>query len=712
MGSFLLFLVQPMVARFVLPVLGGAPNVWNSAMLVFQTLLLGGYLYAHILSRLPLRRQAQVHIGLLAASVLCLPVALADLPAAWPGWEMLWVPALFLATIGPVFFLLSAQSSLMQRWYAANTEAGDPYTLYAVSNVGSFAGLLVYPLLIEPFLPLKWQSGLFSVGYVGLIVLVFAAWRARRHLTAVSPPPRADITSAPREDVRTVFVWLALAAVPSGLMLSTTTLLTTDIMAAPLLWVIPLGVYLLSFVLAFSDDGVWANRIGYFAPMTLLVVSWLALAPHAQSSMAAALATVGLQFMLSVTLHRQLYVRRPPVENLTFFYLVMAGGGVLGGVFNALIAPLVFDWVYEHALMLLAAAALIAGRPILPAFGRFWSEGGWPIQVFFWVLMIIAILLGWRLGEVSLAQKEVEAFFLIIVLSSIGLLVMDKRWAYICVLLTIMIGNVGYLTLQSSLAGLRARSYFGSYLVEDFDDGRRRRLVHGTTLHGEQWLLKDKSKEPTSYYGRTSGIGLALGDAEEDAAVGIVGLGAGTLACYRKPGQDWTFFEIDAAVVRYSRDGTFSFLSQCAPKARIVVGDARIRLAREAEGRFDILAVDAFSSDAIPVHLLTTEAFGVYRRVLDDKGVLLVHISNRYFNLKPMLAALAEAGNWHASMRQDMWNLQDGTTPSLWVALSPDPDRLDQLRYSDANMPWEDLPPAAMQAWTDDRSSVLSVIRW
>lgn len=711
-GSFLLFLVQPLVARLALPQLGGAPNVWNSAMLVFQALLLGGYAYAHALSKLPVRKQAAIHLSLLVLALLTLPIELPDVRFPPPGWEVLWVPMVVGLAVGPVFFLVSAQASLLQRWFAAAPAAGDPYPLYAASNLGSFAGLLAYPFLLEPRMALAAQSRIWTLGYLLMIVLVaFAAaarWKAEN--SAANPSPAAPPEQATeRLEPRTVLLWLVLAAVPSGLMLSTTTLLTTDIMAMPLLWVIPLGLYLLSFSVAFSASGDWARILSGFAPVLLLSAGSLALISGGQSNPAIALAMVALLFVLAVALHGRLYALRPSTDRLTLFYLIVAAGGALGGVFTSLLAPVLFDWVYEHAILLLAAALLLPHRPKVSALAKFWSRNRTG-KALAGALLLVAALLAWRLADSTAEGRGSEILAFICVLIAIGMLFIGVRWAYAAVLALLMLGHGGLSTLELSSQGARSRTYFGVYSVVEPEGAGVRQLSHGTTLHGKQWLDAARRNEPTSYYGRSSGVGIALSNIPGDVSVGVVGLGVGTLACYRRPGQDWTFFEIDPQVLTYSRDGTFSFLEDCAPAARVVIGDARLELAGEPY-RFDLLAIDAFSSDSIPLHLMTEEAFATYGKTLARDGLLLVHISNRFINLAPMVSALAEAGGWHGRVRSDTNELADGLSPSIWIALARDEDRLQRLERA-SDLGWTDLPAPARRAWTDDNASILPLLRW
>lgn len=714
-GSFLLFLVQPMVARMALPKLGGAPNVWNSAMLVYQALLLGGYAYAHWLGRLALRRQAMVHLGLLALAALTLPIALASLPPPAPGQEALWVPALLALSVGPVFLLVSAQAPLMQRWFAADPQAGDPYALYAASNLGSFAGLIAYPLLAEPLLGLREQSWGWSLGYAGLILLVGGAAAARWKVTGGAAAPASPEAAGPIP-ARRIALWLALSAVPSGLMLSTTTHLTTDLFAMPLLWVIPLGLYLLSFVLAFSERRNLAWAITLVAPFTLLLAGGLAMASRHASTLGPVLASVALLFVICVALHARLYDSRPDPSRLTLFYFVMSAGGALGGLFTALIAPLVFDWTWEHPLLVLAAALLLP-RATLLDWRRMAGLDPGMARITAGVLFVGALILCWFLfGTYGDDDSGVVRVSLAVWVAGLGLMLAPWRWMFALLALALMLAQGGWETIQTSLEGARQRSYFGIYTVRDHPQNGLRTLAHGTTLHGQQSTDPDERLIPGSYYGPRSGVGLAFDKAAAlygpQARLGVVGLGAGTLACYREEGQAWTFYEIDPAVLDYSRDRTFTYLSDCAPEAKVVLGDARIELASAPRGGFDLLAIDAFSSDAIPLHLLTDEAFGVYLDALAPRGLLLVHISNRYIELEPVLAALARKRGLALTLRQDVPPENSIFTPSSWVVLARSEADIARLRDASPGMEWKQPLPPAPRAWSDDHASILPYIRW
>lgn len=715
LGSFLLFLVQPMVARMALPRLGGAPNVWNSAMLVYQALLLGGYAYAHFLGRLALRKQAIVHVAILALAALTLPIALADLPPAAQGAEVLWVPLLFLATIGPLFFAVSAQAPLMQRWYAADPAAGDPYPLYAASNLGSFAGLIAYPLIAEPLLPIARQSGAWAAGYAVLVILVIVAGRALPK-AGEQVEDRHEAADGPAETIgwRRIAMWLVLAAVPSGLMLSTTTYLTTDIVAMPLLWVIPLGLYLLSFSIAFAERRGLATAFARFAAPLTMVLGSITILLSAQGSVPAALVSVALLFIVAVALHGRLYDLRPSPARLTLFYLVMSAGGALGGAITALIAPVLFDWTWEHPLLIIAAALLVP----MPANARWTDRFGMDerrariaLAAALAVALLAVSLLARAMAAVPQSSLAVQGLLgLVVVLS---LLVVRWRPAFAAILAMAMLALGGTQSLALSFAGDRSRSYFGVYTVRDVGDTART-LAHGTTLHGIQLKAPSLEREPTSYYGRTSGVGLALGGGDallgRNANVAIVGLGVGTLACYRRPGQSWTFYEIDPAVLRYSQDGTFTFVQKCTPDAKMVIGDARLELEKAGAGEYDLLAIDAFSSDAVPLHLLTDEAFKVYLRTLAPDGLLLVHISNRYIDLIPALDAAARANGLSAVVRND----EGATKPltgSMWVALARDPARLAALQDSNP-AEWAALERTSHPLWTDDYASIMPVLKW
>lgn len=547
----------------------------------------------------------------------------------------------------------------MQAWFArtGDPDAGNPYFLYAASNLGSFAALIAYPLLVEPLAGLPAQRWGWSAGFVLLAGLVlWCGLRARGEAAVVAI--QAYPTSW-RERLR----WAGLAAVASGLLLSTTTLLTTDLMAMPLLWVVPLAIYLLSFVIGLSEAGPRITALAVrLSPWLLLLVGGPMFMAGKEAGFSVALALAGLILLLVVTLalHGTLATERPPAAGLTSFYLWLSVGGAVGGLFCALLAPMLFSWPWEHPLLLLAAALLLP-----------WP-GTSPLR---------------RLGP---------ALLLLVVMAATG----------------------GLDRVRAVRARVHVRSFFGVYSVYDGRDGTLRYLRHGTTAHGLQSLVPALAREPMTYYVPGSGVGRAMLAVPAlfgpDARIGVVGLGAGTLACYAKPGQRWTMFEIDPAVVAIARRD-FTYLANCAPDARMVVGDARLTLQGEAPASLDLLAVDAFSSDSIPLHMMTREALGVYGRMLDRDGLLLIHITNRFLDLEPVVAALAADGGWQVRVLRFRPGETSGpalvSARSTWVALSRNPARLAALTA--AGGPWAALPAGDdAPVWSDDFASVLPVLRW
>jgi SAM-dependent methyltransferase len=714
-GSFLLFLVQPMIARMALPRLGGAPSVWNSAMLVYQALLLAGYAYAHWLGRFQRNWQAAIHVALLVIAGLTLPIGLMAAVPPPDANPFLWVPWLLIVSVGPLFFAVSAQAPLLQRWFALS-DGGDPYPLYAASNLGSFSGLIAYPLLAEPLLGVSQQRWLWSVAYGLLVLLVgWCGWRLPR--SSASQAVERDSASAP--GWRKIGWWIAIAAVPSGLILSTTLHITTDLVAMPLLWVLPLGAYLLSFTVAFAARRAAANAITRIAPLLLLLACFAVFMEERWLLLVFGAVSIVNLFTVSVALHSRLFETRPPAQHLTLFYLAMSVGGVLGGAFCALLAPLIFDWTYEHLLLLVAAAWLLPSRSLFDRLARLWDEHRLARKLTVAGIIAVALLTEAGNGAFGLPVSAGLNRVAVLLVLAIAIVAIGNRALFTGAVAALLIVAGGWGKLQLSASpGKMTRSFFGIYSIrQEAHDSRM--LVHGTTLHGIQNLgSPDRERMETTYYATRSGVGLAIAQAPElfgpRARVAVVGLGAGTLACYARPGQSWTFYEIDPAVVRIARDpASFTFISRCKPDARIEVGDARLLIEREQAAAADVLVVDAFSSDSVPMHLLTREAFADYRRLLSGHGLLLVHISNRYLNLKPVVAAAAAAGGWSASLRAyrpDEEALARNERGSDWIALSPSRDTLDRL-VGHSGEAWAALPPRpGFTLWTDDHSSVLPLI--
>lgn len=710
LGSFLLFLVQPMVARMALPRLGGAPAVWNSAMLVYQALLLGGYAYAHAIGRLRPAAQGAVHVLLLVvAGAALLPIGLSGMqlpPGAQPA---LWVPWLLGLSIGPLFFAVSAQAPLIQRWYSTASGGADPYALYAASNLGSFGGLIAYPLLVEPRLSVAEQSWLWSAGYAVLALFVLAcAALLPRNVQAEDHQP---ISPAPRP--RTVARWIALAAVPSGLMLATSTYITTDIVAGPLLWVVPLGLYLLSFTVAFAARRDPAEILTRVAPLSILLFGGVMVGGYNAMPYLSAGVSLLLLFMVAVALHTTMYDERPAPDRLTGFYLAMSFGGAVGGVFAALIAPVLFDWTYEYPLLVLAAGLLVPQLYLTETIKRAWVEHR--ALAFAVVAAVIALMFAARIygPERHFGEDSPGPLFIVVALTS--LFVIGARPAFTGLLAASLLLFGGLNALELSLeGGARTRSYFGVYTVRERASSRE--LDHGTTVHGLQLTgSPERERIPTTYYSRGSGVGQAMALAPAiygaNARIGVVGLGTGTLACYAEPGQRWRFYEIDPTVVGIARDsGRFTYLRRCLPGGDIKLGDARLSLAQERRGSLDLLALDAFSSDAVPAHLLTREAFANYGRVLSPRGLLLVHISNRFLNLEPVVSEAARLGGWNAAVYEHHPStLEAAGSASSWVALTRDRDVMVALTVRRDG--WRPLESRrGFRPWTDDYSSILPVM--
>lgn len=711
-GSFLLFLVQPMVARMALPRLGGAPSVWNSAMLVYQALLLAGYGHAHLLGRVSPRAQSGVHLVVLLAAALWLPIGLiaTDLPPdAQPA---LWVPWLLGLSIGPLFFAVSAQAPLLQRWYESASGGRDPYALYAASNLGSFGGLIAYPLVVEPLLAVQAQRWLWSAGYVAVILLIAGCALMLPRGSAQVAGTVKSAAPAPLSVAR----WVLLAFVPSGLMLAATTYITTDIVAMPLLWVIPLGLYLLSFSIAFASNRAAADIITRIAPLVVLLFGGIMVSGFESRAYLNAILALVLLFTVSVALHTVMYRARPSADRLTGFYLAMSLGGALGGVFAALVAPLLFDWTWEYPLLILLAGLLVPQELLIEPLARPWSNTPqrhriMTLAIALAMMVLVLVSLSGMAGLNDSANRAV----VFIAIAGLGLVALGHRTAFMTVLVGALLIFGGFNSAMLSLHGnARTRSYFGVYTVRA--TAAERQLAHGTTVHGTE-LIGSAAREvmPTTYYVPGSGVGQAMVAAPrlfgDRARIGVVGLGAGTLACYARPGQHWRIFEIDPAIAQIART-RFAYLRRCLPKGEIVIGDARLALAAQPVATLDLLALDAFSSDAVPIHLMTREAFAGYARVLSLRGVLLVHVSNRFIALGPVVAANARAGGWHARVfvYRPGVKPREGETVSEWIALSRDAATLAMLTAGKPG--WNPLAArAGFTGWSDDHSSILPLLK-
>jgi hypothetical protein len=709
-SATLLFSLQPMVAKMVLPAFGGSPAVWNTALVFFQAALLAGYAYAHRLARLRrLRHQLEIHVAVLVVASASLPISVAsgwsDATALAPALRLL---GLLAVSVGLPFFALSATAPLIQHWFArsGHPHADDPYFLYGASNLGSIIALLGYPLVIEPRLALGAQSEAWSLSYLAAAALIAGCGivTATRNRKFASVAAERVAAKAPALSWRCRAGWMACSAVPSALLLGVTSHITTDLAAVPLLWVGPLALYLLTFVIAFARrppvPHVWVVKIFPYA-VTLLACAFVIVGP------AALLVPLHLLvfFITALLCHGELARRRPATERLTDFYLYLSLGGVLGGMATALLAPAIFDTVYEYPLALAAACLILPGV-------------SFPVEREDIAFAAAVGLITFGVREVLAAIGLVHGAAVSSILIAIGALVAfgrkERPTSFALGLgVTLLAAAVG---VHQSDTILRARSFFGAYRIAVSADGTERYLMHGTTIHGAQHLDPARRKQPASYYASDSPIAELIAkiqDAHAAPRIGVVGLGAGSLACYRRSADRWTFYEIDPLVVRLATDDRyFSFLKDCADRARIVVGDARLKLAAEPDERFSLLVIDAFTSDSIPLHLITREALALYVDKLAEGGILVIHISNRHLDLEPVLArAIAALGLVGRSGRKAETSA-DGisSAASHWIAMAREATALDRLNLGEH---WQPIGAADGQpAWTDTYSNILSALRW
>ncbi len=697
-----------MFGKMALPHLGGAAAVWTTCMLFFQAALLVGYIYSHVVASL-LKQQTQiiVHLVLLSAAVTTLPLGI---PSGWapsdPAAPIGALLTLMALRLGPAFVLLSAGSPLLQHWFAhaRAAEGASPYPLYAASNLGSIVGLLAYPLAIEPSMRVARQSYAWAAGYI--VVILFTAWCG---VLAAPPALARQIQSSPVAAEPTPWrvraLWTVLAAVPSSLLLGVTTHLTTDLAPIPLLWVVPLVLYLLTFVIAFGE---WRQ---FPVKSVLFTLPYLVLAVAAllflQSEVPGPLGYgihLATFFVAALACHTRLVAARPEPERLTEFYLCLAVGGALGGVFNVLVAPSAFHTVAEYPLALVAAVAL--SRP--PAISGRWTKLAVPLAVACSFIVAAEVMIRTQAsnsGPVMMLLAGVAAFAAfafrarpLVFATLIGSFVLAG---------TRIAANVG-------ATRFAARSFYGVYRVVDDSVESLRRFYSGTTIHGSEFLA-DSTQAPLAYYHREGPLGSLFSARswhESPWRVAVVGLGAGATASYARPGESWTFYEIDPLVARIAADSQFfRFLSSAAAPQRIVLGDARISIAREPERAFDVLLIDAFSSDAIPVHLLTREALALYRSRVAEDGIIGWHISNKYLDLRPVLKAIADDAGLICLIRADLRVPEHagGRLPSIWVAMTASQRTAAAIQADSRWIPLRTHLP--LRLWRDDFSNVLGVLR-
>lgn len=740
-NAALLFAVQPMFSKMVLPLLGGTPSVWNTCMLFFQTALLCGYLYAHVTTRwLDVRKQSLLQLALFALTFLTLPVAVAS------GWrpagaemEVWWLAALLTVSLGAPFFMLSTGAPLLQRWFSESGHplARNPYFLYAASNLGSMVALLAYPTLIEPRLRLAQQSHLWTAGYVVLAALIaICAFVVRRGLVAqpavvaggvasrpfVADATVVDVADLPASTARTADVagerltvwrrvrWVLLSFVPSSMLLAVTTYLATDVASIPLLWIVPLALYLMTFVIVFARKVViFRHALAVWLQPPFLLILAVAMALMAQRSVTALAPThLAAFFLTALVCHGELAKDRPSVLHLTEFYLWMSVGGVLGGIFNVLVAPVIFDSLLEYPIVIILAAAL---RPTLVAR----RPADRILDVVYPAALCIAIVTLMRLGfppESWGPRAPVWAFG---AYALVVLLFQRHPIRFALGVAAVFLGAALGRGEDKTLL-FRGRSFFGVYRVMAYP--KHHALQHGTTTHGGQSIYPQFAREPLTYYHRDGPLGQSfawLMQKNPDRRVAIVGLGTGTIACYGHTDETWTFYEIDPLIERIAFNPKyFTYMRDCPPAKRIVLGDARLSLMKAADSSYDYIILDAFSSDAIPIHLMTREALALYLRKLAPGGSVAFHISNRYLDLEPVLVELARDARIAGIVGADTAITRSQSASfkmnSKWVVLSRSASDHALLALQPG---WRVLAPRAdVGVWTDDFSNVVSVFRW
>jgi hypothetical protein len=722
-SALLLFSVQPLFTKMVLPRLGGSPAVWSVAMVFFQSLLLAGYAYAHYLTKLSHRAApVVVHLLLLIAAMLTLPLAIStgwgDPPTS--GYAF-WLLGLFVVSIGLPFFALAANNPLLQAWFVrtGHPNGPDPYFLYASSNIGSFLALLSYPVLLEPMFTLRTQNLIWTAGY-GLLILLVACCgvlllRSPAGAAALNLP--ADDSDAPAPSWLLRARWIFLAAVPSGLLIAVTAHISTDVAAAPLLWVLPLSLYLLTWVLVFQSRPLFPHRLMLLLQPIAIAGVVILLAIGGEQNL---LLTLGGHqlcfFIIAMACHGELARTRPAAKYLTGFYVALSFGGTVGGLFAGLIAPFTFSWVAEYPI-LLALAALCrpsGGAERLPR----WSAWYWP---FLAVLAVVLIAPSQSSGKLFNWFDDWRVWVIggVGVLSALLALALKAgRWKIFATVVVALLLLRAYPSDDGRVDTVR--SFFGVHKIVVTANGQYHVLMHGTTIHGAERFKNDDGTpatgrpEPITYYHKDGGIGQAITAVRERKGaplrVAVIGLGSGTLTCAAAPGEQWKFFEIDQTMVDTARDPKyFTYIQKCAPDLKPVIGDARLTFAREPDGIYDLIIVDAYSSDAIPIHLATQEAMAIYKAKLAPQGAVVMHVSNRHLELSSVVVGIAEANelkSWVYSEDSGRDNEYIFST-SVVVSAREEAD-VGKLASSDQ---WAETEADENQrVWTDDYSNVLGAV--
>jgi SAM-dependent methyltransferase len=750
LSAALLFSLQPLFAKMVLPVLGGSPSVWAVAVCFFQAALLAGYGYAHLLIvKLSPTRGGLVHLGICLLATILLPIGP---PKAWgeppPGDPYLWQLGLFTLAVGLPFTAIAANAPLLQAWFArsGHPHAANPYFLYAASNLGSLIALISYPFVLEPMFSLRMLSRMWSLGFLALILalaLCFLQVRDRTGKAAAREHAWSDDGAAPTWGDR--LAWTGLALVPAALLTAFTTHISTDVASAPLVWVLPLALYLLTFVLMFREPPLIARSLVLTLQPVAIAVAMLALAQTKHDSwFVTALTGVAAFFAAGLVAHRTLYEARPRARFLTEYYLWMAFGGALGGLAAALLAPKVFSEVFEYPLLLALSMACRPGVFARAAMLRFLGSAAALVPAAP-ARRLAARLAGTRLSEND--RNELLVLWLIIAGGALAIYwipwAVDRyafdthEWGSTALAVAPLAGLlvwqmrrttrqfVAALVMFAALVSLPSavkrgqaqRSYFGVYRVQASDDGEFRTLVNGSTLHGAQRIRDAVGNSvddatPATYYYEASPMAMTIAKVRERLGVakgrfGVVGLGTGSLACHSRPGEAWRFFEIDPLIVAIATDPRyFSFLAHCQPTPDVVIGDARRTMSKEPNASFDLIIVDAFSSDAVPVHLMTAEALRLYLDKLKPDGIALLHISNRYLDLDSVLGATVKllSGVEGFIIADDDADGSYAQSTSTVAVFAKNRETLAPLRELKET---REFDAHGLRAWSDDYSDIL-----
>lgn len=705
-GAGLIFAVQPMVAKLVLPLLGGSPAVWATSMAFFQGALLVGYGYAHLLQRLPsVRTQAMVHLGLLlAAALLTLPLRISG-AAGEPSSTMpaAWLVAVLGLSVGLPFIALSATAPLVQAWHARAIPDRSPWRLYVASNFGSLVALLAYPTIVEPWVSVQTQRHGWSIGYlVFMLVMAALAFTASKAAGPAAPAQRGG-----RSNWKERLVWLALAAIPSSLMLGVTSHLATDVASAPFLWVVPLALYLVSFIIAFQERP-WIKPGLALLLQAAALPACIFLLPIGGDIPLQFFVHLTCFFLTALVCHQALAARRPEPARLTEFYLWLSVGGVVGGAFNAFLAPAIFNTVLEYPLVLVLAGL---ARPWRNRRLTVWHSGFIATAV---IAAIAAIALVEFPPNAVFSTKVFDAVKMLLVAVVAGAFLMrENSRAFICVL--VLLSVAAHFAGQRQEEATSERSFFGvlrqSYFYVHELGGPVRMLAHGTTLHGAQTTAEKYRCRPLLYYAPETAIGQVLVKRQLDGPglnIAAVGLGTGAVAAYARETDRVTFFEIDPLVVKIATDPKrFTYVSECpAGPIDYVIGDARLTLAKQPAQRFDIILVDAFSSDSIPTHLLTVEAMRTYLSRATPDGIVILHLSNRHLELRGPAHAVAKAAGAHSLEQRYRKSAESPTLAESSedvVIVARDPAVLKRFL---ADPGWVVPPPSRTRPWTDDYTNV------